>query len=174
MTSPRREPARGQDADREDPLQHEEPNRVDEFQAIQASAAQAGFNVVDGGSPKWSSLLAGGDYDASIFGWISAGVGTAQIPQLFASNSGGNYNHFDAANDLALQSQTTLDPNKLNDILLKIDTIAFQQGYGLPLFQLPGIYGVSNKVSGVQYMGNQTGPIWNNWEWTVQSSTNSK
>lgn len=150
------------------------PNRVDEFQAIQASAAQAGFNVVDGGDPKWSSLLAGGDYDASLFGWISPGVGTAQIPQLFASGSGGNYNHFDAANDLALQSQTTLDTDKLNDILVQIDTIAFKEGYGLPLFQLPGIYGVSNKVSGVKYMGNQTGPIWNNWEWTVQTSTNSK
>jgi peptide/nickel transport system substrate-binding protein len=150
------------------------PNRVDEFQAIQASAAQAGFTVVDGGDPNWSSLLAGGDYDASLFGWIAPGVGTAQIPQLFASGSGGNYNKFDAANDLALQSQVTLDPDKLNDILLQIDTIAFQQGYGLPLFQLPGIFGVSNKVQGVEFMGNQTGPVWNNWEWSVQSSTNTK
>jgi hypothetical protein len=49
------------------------PNRVDEFQAIQSSAAKAGFQVVDGGDPKWSSLLVGGNYDASLFGWISPG-----------------------------------------------------------------------------------------------------
>jgi peptide/nickel transport system substrate-binding protein len=150
------------------------PNRVDEFQAIQASAAQAGFTVVDGGDPKWSTLLAGGDYDASIFGWISPGIGTAQIPQLFSTDGGGNYNGFTAANDLALETQTTLDPAKLKDLMLQIDTIAFQEGYGLPLFQAPGIYGVSSKLSGVEYMGNQTGPIWNNWEWSVQTSTNTK
>jgi peptide/nickel transport system substrate-binding protein len=47
------------------------PNRVDEFQAIQSSAAKAGFQVVDGGDPKWSTLLSAGNYDASLFGWIS-------------------------------------------------------------------------------------------------------
>lgn len=145
------------------------PNRVDEFQAIQASAAQAGFNVVDGGDPNWSKLLPGGNYDASLFGWISPGIGTAQIPQLFSTDGGGNYNGFTAANDQALASQTTTDPDKLTDLLLQIDKITFTEGYGLPLFQLPGIYGVSNKVQGVKYMGNQTGPVWNNWEWTVST-----
>ncbi len=78
------------------------PNRVDEFQAIQTSAAKAGFKVVDAGSPDWSKLLPGGNYDASLFGWISPGAGTAQIPQLFTTNGGGNYNRFSAANDDAL------------------------------------------------------------------------
>lgn len=146
------------------------PNRVDEFQAIQASAAKAGFKVVDGGSPDWSKLLAGGNYDASLFGWISPGAGTSQIPQLFTTGGGGNYNGFTAANDLANQTQTTLDPKKLDDLLLQIDTLTFQEGYGLPLFQLPGIWGVSKKVNGVEYMGNQTGPVWNFWQWSVGSS----
>jgi peptide/nickel transport system substrate-binding protein len=150
------------------------PNRVDEFQAIQASAAQAGFKVVDGGDPKWSTLLSAGNYDASIFGWISPGVGTAQIPQLFASASSGNYNKFTAANDQALATQTTLDPKKLNSLMMEIDKIAFSEGYGLPLFQAAGVWGVSNKVDGVVYMGNQTGPVWNNWEWSVKTSTSSK
>ncbi len=150
------------------------PNRVDAFQAIQASAAQAGFNVVDGGDPKWSTLLAAGNYDASIFGWISPGIGTAQIPQLFATDGGGNYNKFTAANADALATQTTLDAKKLNSLLLNIDKTAFTEGYGLPLFQAAGIYGVGSKLQGVVYMGNQTGPIWNNWEWSVKTSTNTK
>lgn len=150
------------------------PNRVDEFQAIQAAAAKAGFNVVDGGDPKWSTLLAAGNYDASLFGWISPGIGTAQIPQLFTTDGGGNYNKFTAANDDALATQTTLDQGKLKDLMLAIDKTAFTEGYGLPLFQLPGVYGVGSKLEGVQYMGNQTGPVWNNWEWSVKQSTNSK
>lgn len=150
------------------------PNRVDEFQAIQASAKQAGFNVVDGGDPKWSSLLAGGNYDASLFGWISPGVGTAQIPQLFTTQGGGNYNGFTYANDQALATQTTLDPKKVDSLSMEIDKIAFTKGYGLPLFQAAGVWGVSKKVSGVKYMGNQTGPVWNTWDWSVKTSTSSK
>jgi len=150
------------------------PNRVDEFQAIQSSAAKAGFQVVDGGDPKWSTLLSAGNYDASLFGWISPGIGTAQLPQLFSTDGGGNYNKFTAANDDAIATQTTLDKDKLTQLMLSIDKTAFTEGYGLPLFQAPGIYGVASKLDGVKYMGNQTGPIWNNWEWSVKQSTNTK
>jgi len=147
------------------------PNRVDEFQAIQASASKAGFKVVDSGSPQWSKLLPGGDYDASLFGWISPGAGTAQIPQLFTTSGGGNYNRFSAANTDALATQTTLDKSKLTDLEMKIDKTAFSQAYGLPLFQLPGVFGVNARVDGVKFMGNQNGPFWNFWQWSVKSST---
>ncbi|MES1170662.1 MAG: ABC transporter substrate-binding protein, partial [Leifsonia sp.] len=147
------------------------PNRVDEFQAISASASKAGFKVVDAGSPDWSKLLPGGDYDASLFGWISPGAGTSQIPQLFTTNGGGNYNRYSAANDLAVQSQTTLDPSALTKIEQQIDAKTFADGYGLPLFQLPGVFGATSRVDGVKYNGGQSGPFWNFWEWSVKSST---
>jgi peptide/nickel transport system substrate-binding protein len=120
---------------------------------------------------EWSKLLPGGNYDASLFGWISPGAGTSQIPQLFTTNGGGNYNRFSAANDDALATQTTLDNSKLVSLEKNIDKTAFSQGYGLPLFQLPGVFGVNARVDGVKYMGNQNGPFWNFWEWTVKSST---
>ncbi|GAB3579822.1 ABC transporter family substrate-binding protein [Leifsonia lichenia] len=147
------------------------PNRVDEFQAISASASKAGFKVVDAGSPDWSKLLPGGDYDASLFGWISPGAGTSQIPQLFTTNGGGNYNRYSAANDLAVKSQTTLDPSELTKIEQQIDAKTFADGYGLPLFQLPGVFGATARVDGVKYNGGQSGPFWNFWEWSVKSST---
>jgi len=147
------------------------PNRVDEFQAIQASASKAGFKVVDAGSPDWSKLLPGGDYDASLFGWISPGAGTSQIPQLFTTGGGGNYNRYNAQNDTAVETQTTLDKDELTKLELKIDTATFKDGYGLPLFQLPGVFGATSRVDGVKYMGNQTGPFWNFWEWSVKSSS---
>jgi peptide/nickel transport system substrate-binding protein len=146
----------------------ENPNRVDTFQAIQASAAKAGFKVVDGGSPDWSSLLAGGDYDASIFGWVNPGAGNAAIPQLFQTNNSGNYNKFaDAtASKLATDSQTTLDASKLQSMKVDIDKIAFDQGYGLPLFQLPGIFASNSTLKGVKYFGGQNGIVWNMWDWS--------
>jgi peptide/nickel transport system substrate-binding protein len=144
------------------------PNRVDAFQAIQASAAKAGFNVTDGGSPDWSTLLTAGDYDASIFGWINPGAGNAQIPQLFQIGNSGNYNNYadQEASDLAVQSQSTLDPDKLDAIKMKIDALTFKDGYGLPLFQLPGVFAASSSLSGVKWFGGQNGIFWNIWDWS--------
>lgn len=146
----------------------ENPNRVDTFQAIQASAAKAGFKVVDGGSPDWSSLLTGGDYDASIFGWVNPGAGNAAIPQLFQTNNSGNYNKFNdaTASKLAVETQTTLDESKLNDMKMEIDKIAFDKAYGLPLFQSPGLFATSSNLKGVEYFGGQTGIFWNVWDWS--------
>jgi len=144
------------------------PNRVNSFQAIQASAKLAGFNVTDGGSPEWSTLLTGGDYDASIFGWINPGAGNAQIPQLFQIGNSGNYNNFNnqQASDLAVQSQSTLDQTKLDSIKLQIDKLAFSDTYGLPLFQLPGVFASDSKLQGVKWFGGQNGITWNVWDWT--------
>ncbi|WP_025158770.1 ABC transporter family substrate-binding protein [Leifsonia aquatica] len=147
------------------------PNRVDEFQAISTSAAKAGFKVVDAGSPDWSKLLPGGDYDASLFGWISPGAGTTQLPQVFSTNGGGNYNRYTGTNDLALKSQTTLDTDALTKIEYQIDKQTFADAYGLPLFQLPGVFATTSRVDGVKYNGGQSGPFWNFWEWSVKSTS---
>lgn len=146
----------------------ENPNRVDTFQAIQSSALKAGIKVTDGGSPEWSSLLTGGDYDASIFGWVNPGAGNAAIPQLFQTNNSGNYNKFaDAdASKLAVDTQTTLDESKLDSMKQQIDKIAFDQAYGLPLFQSPGLFATGSNIKGVKYFGGQTGIFWNVWDWT--------
>ncbi len=145
----------------------ENPNRVDTFQAIQSSAAKAGIKVVDGGSPDWSSLLAGGDYDASIFGWVNPGAGNAAVPQLFQTGNSGNYNKFanDEASKLAVDTQTQLDSDKLESMKQQIDKIAFDTGYGLPLFQSPGLFAVNKSLTGVKYFGGQTGIVWNIWDW---------
>ncbi|HWU46745.1 MAG TPA: ABC transporter family substrate-binding protein [Humibacter sp.] len=144
------------------------PNRVNSFQAIQASAAKAGFKVTDGGSPDWSTLLSGGDYDASIFGWINPGVGNAALPQLFQIGNPGNYNNYNdkQASDLAIQTQSTLDQSQLTDMKKQIDALTFKDAYGLPLFQLPGLFATNSKLKGVKWFGGQTGIVWNIWDWT--------
>lgn len=146
------------------------PNRVDTFQLIQASAAEAGFNIVDAGSPDWGSLLGNGSYDASIFGWISSGVGYAGLPQIWKTGGGGNYNGYSNPEVDALvdESQVTIgDEERLNEIMIEIDGLTRDDFYGLPLFQVPGLVATNGAVDGVVYNGGQTGAIWNTWEWTL-------
>jgi peptide/nickel transport system substrate-binding protein len=113
-------------------------------------------------------LLDGGDYDASIFGWVSPGAGSTVLPQLFSINGGGNYNKYSnaEADKLALESQVTTDPDQLADIKKQIDKLTFDDAYGLPLFQSPGLFASNGTVDGLQHFGGQTGILWNVWEWT--------
>ena len=144
-------------------------NRVAAFEAIQASAAEAGFVVENVGREDWGSQLGSDIYDAAIFGWISPGVGNAALPQIFAAGGGGNYNGYSnpRATELANESQFVTNDDELNKIKFEIDRLAFEDNYGLPLFQSPGLIAHTDRVSGVTYMANQTGPIWNFWEWKV-------
>ncbi|MEO6942780.1 MAG: ABC transporter family substrate-binding protein [Terrimesophilobacter sp.] len=143
------------------------PNRVASFQALQASAQQAGFKVIDGGAENWGSLLGSGTYDVAIFGWISSGVGVAGVPQIFGSKGGGNYNGYanSQVDTLADQLQVTLDKKAQDDIQVKIDTMLWSDSYGVPLFVAPGVMANSNNVTGVVYYPGQSGVGWNYWEW---------
>lgn len=148
----------------------ENPNRVDTFTAIQASAQEAGFVIVDGGSPTWSAELAGGDYDASIFGWISSGVGYAGLPQIWKTGGGGNYNNYSNSevDTLVDESQITIDDaDRLDQIQIEIDTHTAADFYGLPLFQLPGIQATSGEIDGYEFRGNATGPAWSAHLWSL-------
>lgn len=145
------------------------PNRVDSFRAIQQSAQQAGFVIEDAGSPDWSSLLGSGSYDVAIFGWISPGAGNAALPQIFKTAGGGNYNNYSnsTVDTLVDESQVTVDADKLADLKVQIDAETAKDFYGLPLFQLPGLFADNGSVTGIDYFGGQTGIVWNAQEWTL-------
>ena len=151
---------------------NENPNRVDAFAMIQASAQEAGFVVEDGGmGTGWGGELANPDYDASIFGWISSGVGSAGVPQLFSSTGGGNYNGYNnpEVDALITELMTELDADAAEAIKRQIDAHLFADAYGLPLFQSSGLIAHNDTIGGIEYMPNQTGVWWNFWEWTVNS-----
>lgn len=145
------------------------PNRVDSFNAIRQSAESAGFVIVDAGSPDWGTLLDGGEYDASIFGWISPGAGSAGLPQIFRTGGGGNYNDYSNPEVDALvdASQVSLDADELSQIKIDIDALTRQDAYGLPLFQLPGLFADNGSIKGLEYFGGQTGIVWNAQDWTI-------
>lgn len=147
------------------------PIRVDDFSLIAESARKAGFKIVDQGDPDWGNKLGTGSYDAVIFGWIGSGVGSAGIPQIFKTAGGGNYNGYSSTvvDDLSDQLLVESDDAAAQELKRKIDTELFKDGYGLPLYQGPGLQVYSDAVQGLEFMGNQTGVWWNFWEWSLAS-----
>ena len=147
---------------------NENPLRVDTFQLIKESAEQAGFTVEDLGDPNWSEKLADGDYDASLFGWVSPGVGTEMLSQIFKTGGGGNYSEYSNSevDELTDEARSNLDKESRDEQIAQIDKHTFEDAYGLPLFQSPGFFGVSDQIDGVtEYQPNQDGVFWNVWEW---------
>ncbi|MBD8044097.1 ABC transporter family substrate-binding protein [Arthrobacter sp. Sa2BUA2] len=149
------------------------PNRADAYTLIAESASQAGFKVVDGGlgASDWGSALGGGTYDASIFGWISSGVGVSSVPQLFKTGAASNYSGFSnpEADTLMDQLIVETDAEKQRELQTQIDKLIWDSSFGLPLFQSPGVDAHSDSISGINsYMPNQTGVWWNFWEWEVK------
>ena len=148
---------------------NQNPQRVDTFQLIKESAEKAGFKVSDMGDPNWSEKLADGDYDASLFGWVSPGVGTEMLSQIFKTGGGGNYTKYSNkdVDKLVDEARTNLDENSRVDQIVDIDKHTFEDGYGLPLFQSVGYVATSDKIAGVDtYQPNQTGVFWNVSEWS--------
>lgn len=151
----------------------ENPNRVDAYTLIAESAEQAGFKVVDVGLPgaEWGPALeeGGARWDATIFGWISPGVGVVGVPQLYGCGSASNYVGWCDEEAQAAMDELVLttDPAKQQELQTLVDTRLYETGFGLPLFQSVGINGVSDRVEGTKYMSNQDGIWWNYWEWSV-------
>ena len=148
------------------------PVRSNTFSIIRESAAKAGFQIEDKGSPDWSEQLAGGDYEASIFGWVSPGVGHAMYGQIFKTGGGGNYNGYsnEEVDQLIDELYQTVEaPDKVEELAIKIDKHLFEDAYGLPLFQGIGVWGVRNGIEGFdKYNPGSASFYWNVEDWDVK------
>lgn len=149
------------------------PNRAEAFALIRDSAAQAGFQVVDGGqsSADWAKSLGGSGYDAALLGWIGTGAGVSRVPQIFRTGSGSNFNGFsDVDADKAMeQLARTTDLGKQDELLAEIDRRIWENAYGLPLYQTIGTTAFGPRITGVKSSSGPLGVWWNVWEWRLAS-----
>ena len=145
------------------------PNRINSFQMIKESAEKAGFVVVDAGSEQWSSLLPGGDYEASIFGWVSSGVGNSALGQIFKTGSSSNFTGYSNAtvDAAAGEIMTITDTARIEELKMQADGELFKDGYGLPLFQSIAVTSVSDTITGVEPKPGQYPLTWNIEEWDI-------
>lgn len=146
------------------------PNRVNSFAMIQESASKAGFDVVDAGTEQWSSLLPtgkDGGYDASIFGWVSSGIGNSSLGQIFKEGSPSNFNSYsnDIVNANADEIMVTLDQARIEELKKEADGELFKDAYGLPLFQSIAVTSYNSDLTGVKPKPGQQPLTWNIEEW---------
>ncbi|GAA4797528.1 ABC transporter family substrate-binding protein [Rothia endophytica] len=146
------------------------PNRVNSFAMIQESASKAGFDVVDAGTEQWSSLLPtgkDGGYDASIFGWVSSGIGNSSLGQIFKEGSPSNFNSYsnDIVNANADEIMVTLDQARIEELKKEADGEIFKDAYGLPLFQSIAVTSYNSDLTGVKPKPGQQPLTWNIEEW---------
>ena len=152
-----------------------DPQRVEQYSLIAASATQAGFTVTDCSRDDWQSVLGvDGAYDASLVEWAApiepVGVTAARLQ----SGSGqSNTTHYSNAtvDSLLASLAAEEDPVDRAEILLDIDTALFADGFGVPLYQVPSLTAFNASVQGIEPSPLAPGVFWNIWEW-APSATN--
>jgi peptide/nickel transport system substrate-binding protein len=146
------------------------PRRVNEFALIQASAAQAGFNVTDCGSEEWGGLLGTpGAYDASLFGWQSTSLGVTNSLPTFETGGINNLNFYSNAevDDIISQLNVEFDEQKKIDLQIELDSALWGDFYGVTIFQFPEVTAISDRVTNVTSSILAPTVFWNAWDWEV-------
>jgi peptide/nickel transport system substrate-binding protein len=151
----------------------ENTRRVNEFQLIQASAAQAGFNVTDCGSAEWGGLLGTpGAYDASLFGWQSESLGVTDSLPTFKTGEINNLNFYSnkEVDSIADELSGEFDKDKQQELLKRLDKILWEDFYGVTIFQFPGVTAYSDTLEGVDPSILAPSVFWNVWDWKLTNA----
>lgn len=146
------------------------PRRVNEFALIQASAAQAGFDVQDCGNDKWGGLLGTpGAYDAVLFGWQSTSLGVTNSLPTFQTGGINNLNFFSdpKVDEIVEALGTEFDKEKQIELQIELDKAIWDAYYGITIFQFPGVTAHSTRVEGVDPSILSPTIFWNIWDWSI-------
>ena len=149
--------------------------RIQQFTLIKEAAEQAGFKIVDNGSPDWGKKLGDKTYDAALFGWQSTGTGVTEADANYRSAANGKpagVNNFSGyanpkVNALYDELQVTLDPARQKAINEEVEKILVADAFGITIFQFPSITANSSKLQGVKHIPISPTVFWNFWEWKV-------
>lgn len=145
--------------------------RANQYQLIAASAAQAGFNVVDDGDDQWGQRLGDGTYDASLFGW--------QSTNTYALNSQATYitdglNNFGGYSNSQVdgwydEMSTNTDPQKETELTIDIEKQLNADAFGVTIFQFPGVVANRDVLKGVSTIALSPTIFWNYWDWDISA-----
>src|SRR5690606_35673890 len=145
------------------------PKRVEEFQLIKGSAAEAGITVTNCSSPDWQNLLGTpNSYDAALYALRETNLAASAVEAAFSSTSELN-NHGAYSNPAADKLLTdVLGPVSAKDrraLLAELDALLWEDAVGLPLYQFPTLTATSDQVTGVIRSPFASTVLWNPWQW---------
>ena len=146
--------------------------RAQEFALIQASAAQAGFNVIDDGNDDWPDLLGNKSYDAVLFAWQFTSLAVTGAQSQFSTGGGNNLNGYSNKDvDADYQKiQSDFNPADQQKLLGDVDKHGWADGYGVTIFQFPDITAWSNNIENVKDAPLSPNVFWNFFDWTIKST----
>ena len=149
----------------------ENPRRASEYELIRDSVAQAGFNLVDGRDIDWGSNLSNTSlYDAALFGWQTTAIAVADSAANFVTDGQNNFYGYsnETIDALFEELQATTDSVRQDEILVEIESVLFEDAFGLPIFQFPQITAFnSTYVSGVSDIPIAPTVFYNVWDWVA-------
>jgi peptide/nickel transport system substrate-binding protein len=151
--------------------------RGQEFELISASAALAGFELVDESEPDWvftdPSVEPVNPHDAVIFAWSQTSLAVGGSDQIYACYDdpmakGGNYNGWcnESVTEALKTLNVTSDYDAQTDLLVEAEAGIWTDAVSIPIFQFPGLLVSSDKVTEVKAMPLSPDYFWNFWEWT--------
>lgn len=151
------------------------PRRVAEFALIKESVAEAGLQVTDCSRPDWQEFLGvTGVYDAALFAWneTTAAV-TSPAARLASGSTTSNFSHYanDDVDQLLAELAVATGERERTRLLAEIETVLWEDSYGVPLYQFPSLVAVRGGIQNVTPSPLAPGLTWNLWEWEPASAT---
>ncbi|MDQ1287642.1 MAG: glutathione transport system substrate-binding protein [Actinomycetota bacterium] len=151
---------------RKDPAQLNK-RRADTIALLQASCGQAGFTVLDSGTPTFfDTEYPSGNFDVAMFAWSGSPL-LGDNGDIYVT--GGGQNHIKYSNPevdkLLGQAISELDKGKRNEVIKKVDTILWTDLVTIPLYAFPALFASSKDVSGLEYNATQAELTWNVARW---------
>lgn len=146
--------------------------RANEFQLIQASASQAGFNVIDNGDDTWGTILGTGTYDASLFGWQSTNTFILNAEANYVTGGQNNYGGYSNPEVDALWAEvsTNTDSDREAELAVEIEKKLNEDAFGVNIFQFPGVVANRDVLQGVSTIALSPTIFWNYWDWEISAS----
>ena len=118
----------------------------------QQSLAQIGVKLqldIKSGNGFFSQYVTPGDFDIVQFSWVGGALPLSALPQIYASKGSSNFGKIGSAEIDAKINQTLseLDPAKARALANEVDTMLWQEGFSLPLYQSPGNRAVRSSLA---------------------------
>jgi peptide/nickel transport system substrate-binding protein len=118
----------------------------------QNNLAQIGVKLVldvKPGTGFFSQYVSVGDFDITQFGWVGGAFPLSALPQIYTSDGDSNFgrignSEIDAKIDRTLSE---LDQDKARALANQVDTMIWNVGFSLPLFQTPGDIAVRSNLA---------------------------
>ena len=154
---------------RKDPAQLNK-RRVDTLALVQASCKQAGFNVVDTGTPDFfEKALPEGNFDLAMYAWTGSPLVTGSSA-IYITKGESNFQAYSSpvVDQATSQLNQEIDTAKQVDLMVQIDKQLWTDLATVPLFAFPGILATTPDIEGVEYNATQQELLWNAQNWSLK------